>query len=469
MPLRDDLLNPIPGDNPSGASLRYEKVYDQIKEARTEDDDTLPSGAWERQVKKADFALVIKLAGEALATKSKDLQLAAWLCEAHVKKEGLSLIEPCFKLMLDLQEQFWDTLYPEIDDGDAGLRAMPIEWAANRTSAIVRESPITKKGLNFFQYKESRTVGYEGDAEASDSKREARRQAIEDGKTTGEEFDAAFAATPKAFYAGLHDSLQSTLTTLDSLQEFSEQKYGDDGPSFSKLRTAIEEVDQVVNSLLAEKRKLEPDPVAEEPSEGQEEEAETEEGVDALVPVQAKKGKLVFAGSIAMKNGDLVSAKPTDWDDAVNRIRECALFIQEERPASPTAYLLQAVVQLGEMREQDDLAREMIRQGQLPQAIQLLLRDAAQQPNGRARFQRRLHIAQLCVDAGEKRVAIRVLEELVKEIEERKLEEWEAGEMIARPLALLLKCVDPDDESRREELFSRLCRIDPITALNVSH
>jgi len=131
--------------------------------------------------------------------------------------------------------------------------------------------------------------------------------------------------------------------------------------------------------------------------------------------------------------------------------------------------LLQAVVQMGEMGEQDDLARDMIRQGQLPQAIQLLLRDAARQPNGRARFQGRLHIAQLCVDAGEKRVAVRVLDELIKEIDERKLEEWEAGELIAQPLALLLKCLESDDDGRREELFSRLCRIDPIAALNVSH
>jgi type VI secretion system protein ImpA len=165
----------------------------------------------------------------------------------------------------------------------------------------------------------------------------------------------------------------------------------------------------------------------------------------------------------------MVSPKPTDWDDAVNRIRECAAFIQEERPASPTAYLLQAVVQLGEMRAQDDLAQEMIRHGQLPQAIQLLLRDAAQQANGRARFQRRLHIAQLCFDAGEKRVAHLVLEELVREIDDRKLEEWEAGEIIAQPLALLMKCLDPDDTSRKEELFSRLCRVDPVAALNVSH
>ncbi len=465
MPLRDDLLNPIPGENPSGVSLRYERIYDQIKEARTEDDDRLPTGDWQHSAKRADFALVIKLAGEALATKSKDLQLAAWLTEAHVKREGIGVIAPCFKLIQDLQEQFWDTLYPEIEDGDVGMRAVPIEWAANRVAEILRESPITRDRLNSYQYKESRAVGYEADIEYNDAKRAAREQAIKDGKVTGEDFDKAFAATPKAFYVGLHDSLQSTRTTLESLQEFCEQKYGSEGPAFGTLRTSIDEVGQVVNSLLAEKRKTEPDPV-EETAEAQEQGADSEEGADPAA-TDRKRAKPVLA--FALKNRDMLSPKPTDWEDAVNRIRECALFIQEERPASPTAYLLQAVVQLGEMSEQDDLAREMIRQGQLPQAIQLLLRDAAQQSNGRARFQRRLHIAQLCIDAGEKRVAHLVLEELVKEIDDRKLEEWEGGEIIAQPLALLLKCIDPDDTSRREELFSRLCRIDPLAALNVSH
>ena len=234
--------------------------------------------------------------------------------------------------MLDLQEQFWDTIYPEIEEGDAGLRATQIEWTANRTAAITREAPITKKGLNYFQYKESRTVGYEGDAEASDSKREARRVAIEEGKITGEDFDAAFAATPKAFYVGLHDSLQSTLATLDTLQEFCEQKYGDDGPSFGRMRTSTEEVDQVVKSLLNEKRKTEPDPVDKEQAEAEEAQAEAEGDGETGVTSKAPKGKVVTADAFAMRNGDIVSAKPTDWDDAINRIRECAHFIQEERP-----------------------------------------------------------------------------------------------------------------------------------------
>src|SRR5580704_59219 len=87
MPLRDDLLNPIPGENPSGANLRYAPVYDKIKEARREDDDA-PQGEWARERKVADWKLVIKLSGEALAAQSKDLQLAAWLTEAALRSEG---------------------------------------------------------------------------------------------------------------------------------------------------------------------------------------------------------------------------------------------------------------------------------------------------------------------------------------------------------------------------------------------
>jgi len=54
MPLRDDLLNPIPGENPSGESLRYAPVFDKIKEARRADDDA-PQGEWQFERKTADY------------------------------------------------------------------------------------------------------------------------------------------------------------------------------------------------------------------------------------------------------------------------------------------------------------------------------------------------------------------------------------------------------------------------------
>lgn len=609
MPLRDDLLNPIPGENPAGISLRYDRVYDQIKEARTEDDDSIPGGAWERAPKKADFALVIKLAGEALATRSKDLQLAAWLMEAHVRREGIALIQPCLRLMHDLQEQFWETLYPEIEEGDAGMRAVPMEWAANRTATILRQAPITRDGLNFFEYRESRAIGYEADAEYNDAKREAREQAISEGKATAEDFDKAFAGTPKSFYANLEESIRSATETLDGLQIYCEEKYRDEAPGFGKLRASLEEVGQVVTSLLNEKRKLEPDEATEE--------AASEEAEAEAAPVEETAAVAEFVTAPKPRAAKAITAEPADWDDAVRRIQAAAQFLSKERAGSPVAYLVNASLRLGEMREQGswpsydflvspptetrqtlkrlasesnweellrtavaaagepcgrawldvhryvwkasyeagytsvsaaviatvgallkdlpelptwtldddtpaanaetqrwleemvlvrppdagvtgaaaepppvyvtpvvtetaeegappdvmDLARDFIRRGQLPQAIQLLMRDAAQQPSGRARFQRRLQIAQLCMSSGQGKVAYPVLEELVKEIEQRRLEEWEDTEMISPPLALLLQCLEAagSDNGAREALFSRLCRIDPIAAMNFSH
>jgi type VI secretion system protein ImpA len=174
---RPDLLNPIPGPNPSGENLRYAPIYDKIKLARTEDDDTAPQGEWQRERKKADWALVMKLAGEALATKSKDLMLASWLGEALVKREGISGLADALDLQRGLIEQYWDNLYPEKDDdGDLGLRVMPVEFIATRSQDLLRKLPLTKNGLDWFKYMEAKAVGMEADA-TSDQKVEARNTA----------------------------------------------------------------------------------------------------------------------------------------------------------------------------------------------------------------------------------------------------------------------------------------------------
>src|SRR5437899_13102704 len=106
MPLREGLLNPIPGDNPSGANIKYNPLYDKIKEARWQDDDA-PQGEWERERKVADYGLVIKLASEALANKSKDLQLVAWITEALLQKESFSGLLAGLKLAQGTLENFW--------------------------------------------------------------------------------------------------------------------------------------------------------------------------------------------------------------------------------------------------------------------------------------------------------------------------------------------------------------------------
>src|SRR5277367_6884375 len=101
MPLRADLLNPIAGSNPSGSNIRYDAVYDQIKEARRQD-DTGPQGDWQRERKIADYRQVLDLAGKALAERSKDLQLAVWLAEAALHREKFPGLQQGLDLMRGL-------------------------------------------------------------------------------------------------------------------------------------------------------------------------------------------------------------------------------------------------------------------------------------------------------------------------------------------------------------------------------
>jgi type VI secretion system protein ImpA len=63
-----------------------------------------------------------------------------------------------------------------------------------------------------------------------------------------------------------------------------------------------------------------------------------------------------------------------------------------------------------------------------------------------------------------------MLEQLAKEIDQRKLEEWEAGEVLAQPLALLLKCLEKTSNGTadRAAIFTKLCNIDPTAAINLS-
>src|SRR3954454_16094514 len=215
MPLRDDILNPIPGSSPGGESLRYAPVYDKIKEARRQDDEG-PMGDWQRERKVADWALVLKLGTEAVATKSKDLQLAVWLTEALLHKEGFPGLQSGIELIKGLVENFWDGLYPELDDGDTEMRAAPLDWlGAHYLEVPIKRVPLTKSGLNFLDYHKAKKVGREADAQESYEKGEAFQAAVAAGELTLDDWDKAFNATSKDFYKAKITDIDGILQTID--------------------------------------------------------------------------------------------------------------------------------------------------------------------------------------------------------------------------------------------------------------
>ncbi|MGC1087292.1 MAG: type VI secretion system protein TssA [Candidatus Acidiferrum sp.] len=335
MPLPQGLLNPISGDNPSGKTLRYDPVYDKIREARREE-DVLPQGDWSREIKKADFPQVIKLTTEALSTKSKDLQLAAWLTEAILFRDHVAGLREGLDLLRAYMETFWDTLYPEIDDGDLEFRAGPLAWVGSKLDGPVRRLPLTKNKLDCFKYQESRRVGYEADSTASEEKAAARATAIAEKKCTAEEFDEAVRTTGDAYYEKLSGDLVAALESLQSLESLSDEKFGPEAPSFANLRGALEELQDIVKQYhqpAAETTETEAETVAEA------EEAAGDSGAGGGSATPAAK-----------KRSGAVSVEPLNRDDAMQRLTIVANFLRHESAMNPVPYLLLRAMRWGELR-----------------------------------------------------------------------------------------------------------------------
>jgi type VI secretion system protein ImpA len=326
MPLQTtELLQPIAAAKPGGEDIRYDPIFDQIKQARIEEDD-LPTGDWARERKTADYGLVVKLATEILSKRSKDLQVAAWLTEAMLKREGFPGLKSGLDLLSSLLSDLWDHLYPAVEDDDLEYRAAPLDWVGQYLVVPVRLVPVDHSGHTIQQFRESRSVGYEKDAETTEQY-EARQQAVESGRLTAEAFDDAFAATPKAWYKQLVAEMDATLAALEALDKVARDKFGSSAPRLSPLRDAILDVRQIAGQLLAKKLELEPDPVV----------------VEEAPSIYAESGRAAAAAAP-------VSIVPKTRSDAEMQIAVAARFLRSQNPADPAPYLLLRGFRWGELR-----------------------------------------------------------------------------------------------------------------------
>src|SRR5262249_61907787 len=131
------LLAPISAEHPAGESLLYDAVYDQLKDAAR------GGGRSQLDADEAaapDWKGLLQLASSTLATRSKDLQIAAWLTEALTRTHGFPGLRDGLRTLRGLLETFWDTLHPQIEDGDLEFRAGRLSYLNESSAGAARES-----------------------------------------------------------------------------------------------------------------------------------------------------------------------------------------------------------------------------------------------------------------------------------------------------------------------------------------
>jgi type VI secretion system protein ImpA len=261
------MLEPIPGNEPSGRFLAYEATYDQIREARRAEDE-FNKGAWQRETKVAEWDRVIDLATEALRQQTKDLQIGAWLTEALARRHGFDGLRDGLRLLSGIQERFWETYHPQIDEGDLGSREGPFVFLNTTLPMLIRLIPLTA-GASEARYaqlhwQESRDVQNAG---LKDQK--AMKAMTDAGKVTPKQWDDAVAQTPRRFYEGLFQALLESGEVFREFEEGTDRHFGREAPSLLDVRKALEECRRLLEPIVAAKRAQEPDPELDGPPPGE--------------------------------------------------------------------------------------------------------------------------------------------------------------------------------------------------------
>ena len=252
----ESLLHPIREDLPTGPPIRFDPIFDRLREARREDDPGLPMGVWEQPLKRVDWAQIEALCKMTLSGYAKDLQIAAWLTEAWMRQHGFEGLLRGLLLVEGLLVRYWETVHPQVDeDGDPGLRAAPLEWM-NRSLATTIRIHVPVLGQSGEQLERFSLADWErmaGDASSPAAHQRARMAADESGHPL--QTRAAVIDHVKSHRgADAERSLQQVrhcVGAVLSIASVTEARLGEDAPDMSRLGDTLRAVERVLLQLGA--------------------------------------------------------------------------------------------------------------------------------------------------------------------------------------------------------------------------
>jgi type VI secretion system protein ImpA len=326
----DRLLTPIPGDAPAGIDLRLDpspsSPYFQMKDARS------AARAAERGLDASGMAdegsllpfwrTILETAPEIIATRAKDLEIAAWLTEALVRGAGAAGLRDGFRLITALVETFWEGLYPLPDEDGLATRIAPITGlngsdADGTLIQPIRKIPISQLAspgrFALWQYEQAAEL-----LKLGDSDRIAARIAA--GAATMEAIEAAAKQTPATFYRGLHGELEACIAEYDKLTAALAARCGSEAPPSSNIRNALLALRGAVAHLA---RDVYEAAIASTPGGSDSE-------VGAIPP--ANGGDSVSTGAIATR------------EEAFHTLLVVAEYFKRTEPQSHLSYVLEEVV-----------------------------------------------------------------------------------------------------------------------------
>jgi type VI secretion system ImpA family protein len=325
------LLAPVPGDNPTGAYLRYSsgREYDLIRDLRPKRDQAIFEDGTEGP-QAGQWKTIIAKSQEFIATKSKDLQLAAWLTEALVNQAGFAGLRDGLQLITGLLQNHWDGLFPPADDGDLETRVAPLEWLLGDTGLPiwVREVPLAERPAEMAGDPENKRAVTYNLWHSIKVNRSADAQPFLVG------MEMSVSKSSPNYYRKLHEDMRAAREALEAYNIVADEQFGRLAPGVSAVRTALEQCQNRVETICQERKIT----LAETSAVSESDDYSATADSGASDPSYAATANLNgHAGPIQSRA------------EAIERLREIADFLREIEPHSPVSYLIQRAITWSEM------------------------------------------------------------------------------------------------------------------------
>ena len=347
------LLAPISDDHPTGLSLRgspgLSAIFFQIQNAskaardlerralvwqllsdddRSKDPDG-PPGA-------PDWETVWHASVDAIAEKSKDLWIVAWLIEALARTGGFAGLRDGFRLVRQLCEQYWAELHPRPDEADGEDITATLSQLSSLNEILI--APIERIAIT------PRTSSFPplSGADYKDASESAARSGV-----TLEMFDSAVREAKPDFFLHLLEDIDAANSEFARLDQMWDEKCGRDSdgmslaPATSNIKKTLAQCRDRVRSVA---RNLLGDSAL---SEGA---AQATGGGNQLVPTVGERGSDgLNAAHMAVGNRE----------EAFRALLKVADFFKRTEPHSPVSYKLEEAVRWGRLSLPDLMAELM--------------------------------------------------------------------------------------------------------------
>jgi type VI secretion system protein ImpA len=360
------LLGPLSagGGGRAGEDLRKDlspsSVYQAIKDARHQArmlERKLDMGAADAKAPRPDWSLVLRQVPKLLATKTRDLELAAWLIEALVREHGFAGLRDGFALACGLVEQFWDDLHPLPDDEGVSTRVAALaglngDDAEGTLIRPIRMVPITagSPGYSCNDYEAAAQL-----ERIDDEKVKQRR--IQQGTPTLATFEAALGSTPPHVLRELGADLAGAAEAFGRLTALLDAKCGSDAPPSSNIRNALAACAHTIASVTRDLP-----------------------GMGATAGAAAG-GAASAPGAAAAPGESLQSTGYANRQEALNAVLRAARYFRISEPHSPISYALEQIYGWGR-KSFPDLIAELVEESS---ARQNLFRLVGISPDQRAK------------------------------------------------------------------------------------